>query len=150
MDWLIGFIVPYMFTNSGLQAIQCHHILSSSLLHTHRGSQAALRLSCQQIYHSLTVTSPHTWSPLSTTFSINFNCHFYKINTVQFLISPHVCIPNFETSLSTDILEPMEIIIWNFSWRVFTGFLPSDGCSRVMCTYVVGMSLPTFPSNGYK
>jgi hypothetical protein len=67
LDWMNGFIAPYTFTQFGITgntALSLFYTLSSSPLHTHRGSKHPLVVSWQRIYNSLTVTSNHPLSLL--------------------------------------------------------------------------------------
>jgi hypothetical protein len=69
LDWMIGFIVPDIFTQLrtlGNTVLPLFYILRSSPFHTHYDSQSSLAVYWQRIYDSLNVTWNHTWSHLFT------------------------------------------------------------------------------------
>jgi hypothetical protein len=75
LNWLIGFIAPYTFTQLGTRdnaALALVYILYSPPLHTHTHThtytpgdcQSSLVVSWRRIYYSLTVTAAHMKSSL--------------------------------------------------------------------------------------
>jgi hypothetical protein len=134
---LDGWIYCTVYIHNTRDQRQCSPI---ALLHTFQFT-VALVVSWQRIYHSLTVTSTHTWSLLGTVefvpchfFSVIFDCHLH--NSTQFspdcfsvlLLCLYYSCPaeHFLIPLCT---EPTEN-------TVFRAPLPCNGCLIVAYTCV--------------
>jgi hypothetical protein len=133
--------------SSGLQEIQRYRWSTHFPVHSCSRTRilSSLVVSWQQIYHSPTVTSNHTWSLLVTAFF--FSCHYSQSPSTAISITRPNSLDCCSILLSSDCAlgtDPTENAVFYCQECVFTGPLPGNECpSIVACACVTWICLPT-------
>jgi hypothetical protein len=119
LDWMIGFIAPYIFTHLGITgntALSLFYTLSGSPLHTHR-VLSSLAVSWQRVYQSLTVSRS-----LATCLSqshCNFKSHMESSFHALITFLPLLCDCQFRRLDSIQFRAPI-LTGWRLEARPFT------------------------------